>query len=188
MTWSCGATLVVGSDETVRLGPDLVDWLRQRRITAFSPPPTLLRTMGGKQVSASLKALRFLYVGGEALTPDVVAAWGPGRTLINGYGPTECSVTVVRGEVKTTDSEVTIGRPVSNHVAFVLDESLRPVSDGEQGELCLSGAGLARGYLRRPELTEEKFPTLDGLGRIYRTGDLVSRRQDGQLVYHGRIS
>ncbi len=110
MAWAAGSTLVVGSDETVRLGPDLVDWLIEKRITVFAPPPTLLRTMGGARVAQRLSQLRFLYVGGEALTEDVVNAWAPGRTLINGYGPTECSVTVVRGEVSVGDDEITIGR------------------------------------------------------------------------------
>ena len=187
MTWAAGGTLVVGSDETVRLGPDLANWLRRRRITAFAPPPTLLRTMGGSNVSAALEDLRFLYVGGEALTRDVVEAWAPNRTLINGYGPTECSVTVLRGEVTVSDREVTIGHPVKNHRAYVLDENLAPVPCGERGELCIAGPGLARGYLGRPKLTDSKFPEVPGLGRIYRTGDLVSERADGQFLYHGRI-
>ena len=187
MAWAAGSTLVVGSDETVRLGPDLVDWLISRRITVFAPPPTLLRTMGGVQVARRLTQLRFLYVGGEALTADVVNAWAPGRTLINGYGPTECSVTVVRGEVCVGDSEITIGRAVANHTAYVLDEYMQRVEQGTQGELCIAGAGLARGYLNRIELTNEKFPTVPGLGRVYRTGDLVSERADGTFLYHGRI-
>lgn len=187
MAWSCGATLVIGSDETVRLGPDLASWLRERKITAFAPPPTLLRTMGGREVASSLNELRFLYVGGEALTTDVVDAWGPGRTLINGYGPTECSVTVVRGEVKLTDDEVSIGRPIHNHQAYVLDDTLKPVPEGDLGELCIAGPGLARGYLGQPEITAQKFPHIEGLGRVYRTGDLVSRRSDGEFLYHGRI-
>ena len=184
---AAGSTLVVGSDETVRLGPDLVDWLIEKRITVFAPPPTLLRTMGGARVAQRLSQLRFLYVGGEALTEDVVNAWAPGRTLINGYGPTECSVTVVRGEVSVGDDEITIGRPVLNHRAYVLDGSMMPVKKGEKGELCIAGAGVARGYLNRAELTAEKFPTLPKLGRVYRTGDLVSQRPDGTFLYHGRI-
>jgi non-ribosomal peptide synthetase-like protein len=186
MGWAAGSTVVVGSDETVRLGPDLVDWLIARRITVFAPPPTLLRTMGGANVSERLSELRFLYVGGEALTEDVVNAWAPGRVLINGYGPTECSVTVVRGEVRA-GSEISIGRPVVNHVAYVLNEALEPVALGENGELCITGAGVSRGYLNRSELTREKFPTVPGMGRIYRTGDLVSEQADGTFLYHGRI-
>ncbi|MGB0648003.1 MAG: non-ribosomal peptide synthetase, partial [Bradymonadia bacterium] len=187
MAWAAGSTVVVGSDETVRLGPDLSAWLDDREITVFAPPPTLLRTMGGAQVARRLTKLRFLYVGGEALTRDVVDAWAPGRMLVNGYGPTECSVTVVRGQIRAEDEVITIGRPVDNHQALVLNEDLKPVSEGERGELCIHGAGVARGYLNRPELTDAKFPTIPGVGRVYRTGDLVAQQDDGTFLYYGRI-
>ena len=82
--------------------------------------------------------------------------------LVNGYGPTECSVTVVRGEVRKEDEVITIGLPVDNHQAFVLNEDFEPVRRGERGELCIHGAGVARGYLNRPELTNTKFPNLRG--------------------------
>ncbi|MDP1662350.1 MAG: AMP-binding protein [Phycisphaerales bacterium] len=186
LAFAVGATLVVMDDHTSRMGPDLVPWLKNERISVFCPPPTLLRTTGCPDPSAALPELRLLYVGGEALTADLAAQWGRGRRLVNGYGPTECTVTVVRGDV-APGGAVTIGRPVPGHTAWVADEQLRAVSDGEQGELCIGGIGLARGYRGRPDVTREKFPDHPEFGRIYRTGDLVRREPSGELVYLGRI-
>lgn len=186
LAFAAGATLVVMDDATVRAGPDLVDWLRDERVTILCPPPTLLRTMACASPSEALPDLRMCYVGGEALSDDLAETWSAALRLENGYGPTECTVTVVRGQV-FPGQPVTIGQPVPPHVAHVLDEDLQPVAAGEQGELCISGPGLARGYLGLPELTEQRFPTLDGLGRVYRTGDLVSEDDRGLLHYHGRI-
>ncbi len=186
LAFAVGATLVPLDDETVRLGPDLVPWLRRERITVFCPPPTLLRTLACRDPEKELPGVRLLYVGGEALTQDLADAWAPGRRLENGYGPTECTVTVVRGRVHA-GRPVTIGTPVEGHRAWVLDESLREVADGEAGELCIAGPGLARGYRGRPDLTAERFLEHPVFGRIYRTGDLVRRDAAGELVYLGRI-
>jgi non-ribosomal peptide synthetase-like protein len=188
-TWialSAGATVVILDDETVRLGPDLLEWLRRERITMLCPPPTLLRTLGCENPKTELPELTLLYVGGEALPSDVADRWAEGRRLINGYGPTECAVTSVRTPIARGEP-ITIGWPIRGLRAWVLNESLEEVEDGEKGELCLGGIGLARGYRNRPELTELKFPTHTRLGRIYRTGDLVHRAADGSFYYHGRI-
>ncbi len=183
---AAGATLVVMDDDAVRLGPDLVEWLRRERITVLCPPPTLLRTMGCEDPQAALPDLSFVYCGGEALPPDAAERWARGRRLENGYGPTECTITATHVQVRAGEP-ITIGRPVRGLQAWVLNESLEEVADGEQGELCLGGVGLARGYRNRPELTAEKFRAHPRLGRIYRTGDLVHRGPDGNFHYHGRI-
>ena len=184
--YAAGATLVVMDDETTRLGPDLVPWLRRERITVLCPPPTLLRASGCDDPETALPNLSVVYVGGETLPADVADRWARGRRLVNGYGPTECSVTAMRATIPEGEP-VTIGRPIRGLRAWVLDESLEEVPDGRQGELCLGGIGLARGYRNRPELTAEKFPRHPRLGRIYRTGDLVHRVSDGRFFYHGRI-
>ncbi|MER6799427.1 non-ribosomal peptide synthetase, partial [Amycolatopsis mediterranei] len=186
MAWACGATVVVLDDETARLGPDLVPWLRHERITVLCPPPTLLRATACEDPRRELPDLRLLYVGGEALPGDVAERWAPGRRMVNGYGPTECTVTCLRADVEP-GRPVAVGKPVPGMRAWVLDERLEPVKPGEQGELCMSGAGLALGYHRKPELTAEKFPQHPRLGRLYRTGDLVHAEADGTLFYHGRI-
>jgi len=186
LAWAAGGTVVVMSDEIARLGPDLVTWLQNERISVLCPPPTLLRTMGCDNPSEALPDLRIIYVGGEALPTDVVDAWAPGRRLVNGYGPTECSVTATRAEI-VPGLPIVIGKPVSNLVAHILDDALAPVPDGESGELCIAGPGLALGYRNRPELTAEKFVDLPDIGRIYRTGDLARILPNGDIDCMGRI-
>jgi len=186
LAFAAGATLLVMDDETARLGPDLVPWLRDERATVFCPPPTLLRSTGCADPAAALPGLRLLYVGGEALPADIAALWAAGRRLVNGYGPTECAVTCIRGDVHAA-GPVTIGRPVPGMEAWVLDEHLAEVPNGGRGELCMSGIGLARGYRNRPGISAEKFVDHPALGRIYRTGDLVHRDAAGRFHYHGRI-
>jgi non-ribosomal peptide synthetase-like protein len=188
-TWlalAAGATLVVMDDDAVRLGPDLVAWLRRERITVLCPPPTLLRAMGCGDPQMALPDLSLIYVGGEALPRDVADRWARGRRLENGYGPTECTVTALHARVREGEP-IPIGRTVRGLRGWVLNESLQEVADGQQGELCLGGVGLARGYRNRAELTAEKFPMHPRFGRIYRTGDLVHRDADGHFYYHGRI-
>ncbi len=185
LAFACGATLVVMDDDVVRLGPDLVPWLRGERITVFCPPPTLLRMCVCDDPERELPDLRLLYLGGEALTADLVDRWAPGRWLENGYGPTECTVTVTRTRVFAGEP-VTIGKPLRNATACVLDADLNEVPRGETGELCIGGQAVTRGYLNRPELTRERFVEHPRHGRIYRTGDLVYLGETGDLVYLGR--
>ena len=184
-----GATLVVMDDATARLGPDVVGWLQDERVTVFCPPPTLLRASGCADPQSALPDLRLLYVGGEALPQDLADLWSAGRRMVNGYGPTECAVTCLRCDV-VPGQPVGIGRPVPGMAAWVLDDALNEVPAGEpgrQGELCIGGAGVARGYRHREDLTAEKFVDHPRLGRIYRTGDLVDRDEAGTVFYHGRI-
>jgi len=185
LAFAAGATLVVADEHTLRLGPDLVPWLRRERITVLSPTPTLLRSMGCARPDLELPDLRLVYVGGEAVPQDLADRWARGRRMVNGYGPTECTVVATRAEIRTGEP-VSIGRPVSGLAAYVLDEALEEVAAGKWGELCIGGDGLARGYLRRPDQTAEKFVDHPRYGRIYRTGDLVHRAADGTLFYHGR--
>ena len=186
LAFAAGATLLVMDDTAARLGPDLTAWLRRERATVFCPPPTLLRSMGCADPLAALPDLRLLYVGGEALPADIAAAWSRGRRMVNGYGPTECTVTCLRADV-VAGAEVAIGTPVSGSLALVLGEDGAEVPAGEKGELHMGGACLARGYWRNPELTAEKFIHHPQFGRLYRTGDLVHRDAAGNIFYHGRI-
>ena len=188
-TWlalAAGAAVVVLDDATVRLGPDLVPWLREERISVLCPPPTLLRAMDCSSPREQLPDLRLCYAGGEAMPQDLADRWAADLWLENGYGPTECTVTVARGRLHTGDP-VTIGTPVPGHQALLLDERLQPVAEGETGELCFAGVGLARGYQGQPELTAERFPLHPQFGRLYRTGDLARRADDGRLYCLGRI-
>ena len=189
LAWAVGAAVVVLDDETMRLGPDLLPWLVRERITVLCPPPTLLRTLGCDDPAQALPAIRFLYVGGEALAPDLADLWSRGRRLENGYGPTECTVTCLRATVRAGEP-VTIGRAIPGSFAAVIDPddaALREITDDTQGELVVGGASLARGYRGQPETTAARFIEHPSLGRVYRTGDLVHRDARGEFHYHGRI-
>ncbi|MCD0448690.1 amino acid adenylation domain-containing protein [Actinocorallia sp. API 0066] len=123
-------------------------------------------------------------VGGEALPrPLADRLRARVRRLLNMYGPTETTIWSTCAEV---DGDVTIGTPLANTTVHVLDDGLRPLPTGVPGELCIGGAGLAHGYLNRPELTAERFVTGPDGARIYRTGDLARFRADGALEFLGR--
>ncbi|WP_369273397.1 amino acid adenylation domain-containing protein [Streptomyces sp. R11] len=144
----------------------------------------------------ALAGVRELIVGGEPLSPAHAARAlerHPALRLSNGYGPVEgmvfLTVHPVTAEEVRDGSPVPIGRPLAGKRLRVLDERLRPVADGETGELYAAGAGVALGYCGRSELTAERFvadPYGPAGGRMYRTGDLVRRRADGVLEYLGR--
>ncbi|GLW66568.1 hypothetical protein Arub01_48120 [Actinomadura rubrobrunea] len=129
-------------------------------------------------------------LGGEAVTETVWARLRDtdGTFGYNLYGPTEYTINTLGGGTLDSDTP-TVGRPIWNTRAYVLDAALRPVPDGAPGELYIAGVGLARGYHRRPALTAERF-VADPFGapgdRMYRTGDLVRRRPDGNLDFLGR--
>ena len=185
LSFFAGATLVAGTRDMVRSGAALSGKLAGAGVTVLSCVPTLLAMM-----DEDIPAVRLLILGGEVCPPDLVKRWWrPGRRVFNTYGPTEATVIATCAECHPNEP-VTIGQPVPNYLACILDEGLRPVPAGVAGELCLGGIGLARGYLGRPELTREKFISLDadgGAQRFYRTGDLARWNPDGNLEFLGRI-
>jgi non-ribosomal peptide synthetase-like protein len=182
-TWATGATVVAGPTDGRRVGPGLADFLEGAGITMIYCVPTVLSTL-----DRTVPSITTVNVGGEACPPELVERWGPGRRILNTYGPTEATVTCIWAELEP-GKPVTIGKPLPTYTADLLDEDLRPVPHGEIGEICVGGPGVARGYVNRPELTAERFvpdPTGPDGARIYRTGDLGRYLDNGEIEYLGR--
>ncbi|KXK61575.1 hypothetical protein AWW66_12990 [Micromonospora rosaria] len=165
----------------------------------------LVRAAGVTHVQATPSGWRVLVEAGlGAGTPEPVVAVTGGEALplpfardlrsrvhrlVNGYGPTEATIYATMAEIPADPTEVTIGGPLANTRAYLLDDDLRPVPVGVPGELCLAGAGLAAGYLGRDDLTAERFvpDPYGGPGeRLYRTGDRCRWRPDGRIEFLGR--
>ncbi|NMO00127.1 amino acid adenylation domain-containing protein [Gordonia sp. TBRC 11910] len=182
-----GATMIVAAP-SVYGGDELVDILATQAVThAFVTPAALAPAQ-----PRDLPDLRCLAVGGESFSTDLVTRWSrPGRRFLNCYGPTETTIVATMSEL-TPGEPITIGTPVDDCRAVVLDRQLRILPPHTPGDLYLIGPGLARGYLGRAALTAGRFvaaPDLPGLpagARMYRTGDVASMDVDGVLTYHGR--
>jgi amino acid adenylation domain-containing protein len=181
-----GASIHIPSDAVRAVPAHLVQWIADTGITLCFLPTPLAEAVLQETWPADV-ALRSLLTGGDRLRQP------PKRLpflLFNHYGPTENTVVTTSCEITEADPLrlPPIGVPISNTVAHVLDRSLNPVPVGIAGELYIGGDGLARGYLNRPELTVRSFvpsPFSSG-ARLYRSGDLVRRRADGQLEFLGR--
>jgi amino acid adenylation domain-containing protein len=184
-----GATLVLAKKEALLPGPGLLELLHQQRISVVAMTPTALAAL--PDVSDALPALKTLIVGGEACPAAIAQKWGPGRRLINGYGPTETAIGATCAVNWPFTNKPPLGRPLPNVRLYVLDRALQPSPIGIAGELYIGGRGVARGYLGRPDLTAERFlpdPYSPQPGaRCYRTGDLVRWNADGSLDFIGRV-
>ncbi len=181
--FGAGATMVI-APPTVFGGEDLARLLAEREVTHAFITTAALASLD----PAGLDHLADVVFGGEACPPDLIARWAPGRRLYNGYGPTETTIMSNISEPLVPGGPITIGGPIRGVTELVLDTRLQPVPVGVPGELYLAGAGLARGYHRRPALTAERFvadPTRPG-ERMYRTGDVVRWTADHSIEYLGR--
>ncbi|HVF55637.1 MAG TPA: amino acid adenylation domain-containing protein, partial [Pyrinomonadaceae bacterium] len=200
-----GATLVLRGDEMTASTVALLRECRERKITVLNLP-----TAYWHQLSANLTAddwareavaVRLVVTGGEKIRPERLSEWhsavGERARLVDIYGPTEATVGATicdltgAGGAENSSRRITIGRPVRNTQAYVLDARLEPVPVGVAGELHLGGAGLALGYLNCPEATAGKFipnPFSRTTGaRLYKTGDLARFLPDGTLEFLGRL-
>ncbi len=196
-----GATVVTASRETVRDPRLLLDLVEHGRVTVWSSVPTLweqLLRSAERQVAAGgripdLSALRWVHVGGEALSPVPVRRWfdlfGPAHRIVNLYGPTEATINATYHVIERRPDEsvtrIPIGVPVARTVVEVVGPGGATCAAGDPGELWVAGPGLTPGYLDEPDLTEQAFRVRGGL-RSYRTGDRVVRRPDGTLEFLGR--
>jgi surfactin family lipopeptide synthetase C len=190
-----GATLCLAPREALLATPDLYQLLKSQKITMALMPPAALLLLP----SDDLPELRTLITGGDSCPPELAARWRAGRSFFNAYGPTEATIAVSWYRVDEAwepNTPVPIGKPIANTRLYILDKQLRPVPIGVPGELHVGGIDLARGYLNRPDLTAEKFiadpfapPARAGSERrgLYKTGDLVRHRADGNIEFLGRI-
>ena len=192
---TAGASIYL-PDEDTRVSPlALRDWLLSNDITISFVPTVLAESLLALEWPTTT-ALRFLLTGADTLHsyPSPTLPF----TLINNYGPTEATVVATSGPVfplsqqapDTHASAPAIGKPIANTRIYILNEQMQQVSDGEVGELYIGGAGVALGYLNRPELTSERFisnPFSDEPdARLYKTGDLGRYLPDGQIAFLGR--
>jgi acyl-CoA synthetase (AMP-forming)/AMP-acid ligase II len=185
-----GARLVIASNEDVSHGERLMRLLERHDATVMQATPATWRMLidAGWRGAAGFRA----FCGGESLSPELA------RELLercsevwNLYGPTETTVWSSCSRVTDADAPMTVGRPVANTKIYVVDAKLALLPPGVPGEICIGGAGVARGYHGSDELTAERFVAdpfcLNGRSRMYRTGDLGRWDSDGNLQHLGRL-
>lgn len=207
MALQVGATLYLTPKDS-RINDSLLDFLRDYAITIVTLPPTVLKLLPAD----NLPALKTIISAGEACTQNIIAHWvGANRRFYNAYGLTETTIWASVAEIENSAAQHSIGRAIANTQLYVLNSHLQPVPIGVPGELYIGGDCIARGYLHRPELTVERFISnpfwADGddrteagyeakltrlktqslSPRLYKTGDLVRYRSNGELEFLGRI-
>ena len=189
---TAGASIYLLKPGIIASGVDLLDWLKSKNVTiSFLPTPVAEQLLSLEWTENT--ALRTVLTGGDKLHryPSSLLPF----QVVNNYGPTENTVVTTSGRVVSDgrDHNISppIGRPIANTKIYILDEYLQPVPVGVPGELHIGGESLARGYLNRAELTQQKFisnPFSDEPhSRLYKTGDLARYLSDGNIEYLGRI-
>ncbi|MFK8102722.1 MAG: amino acid adenylation domain-containing protein, partial [Saprospiraceae bacterium] len=183
-----GGTLILPNQLTVLDTAVLEKLIDEKEITHLHATPSFLQTLTAKSYSK----LKVVISGGEACSVELAQTWSAHAKFFNMYGPTEASIIstgYLFNEHTLNLGAMPIGKPVGNAKLYILDPTLELVPKGMTGELYIGGKGLARAYLNRPALTEEKFiasPFNEG-ERLYRTGDMVAWLPDGNIAFKGRI-
>ncbi|MFI6456126.1 amino acid adenylation domain-containing protein [Streptosporangium amethystogenes] len=187
---TAGASIAIPDADTRGSLTALRDWVVAQEITACFFPTPVVEALAGLDWPPATK-LRIMFAGGDRLTRHPPS--GLPFRLVNTYGPTECSIITTVAEVPGHAEDTgapSIGEVIDGADVYLLDERLEPVASGETGEIYIGGAGVARGYLGRPELTAEVFipdPFGGSAGaRLYKTGDFARTRPDGRLDFIGR--
>ncbi|KAF2761326.1 hypothetical protein EJ05DRAFT_259760 [Pseudovirgaria hyperparasitica] len=184
-SWSVGIRVVSAPRDLIF--EDLQGSIRKLGITHIDLTPSLARLIYPKDVPDLCRGV--FITGGEQLRQDILDVWGPKGVIYNGYGPTEATIgCTMYPRVPANGKPSNIGPAFDNVGSFVLQpETDIPVFRGAIGELCVSGKLIGKGYLNQPDLTSEKFPTLNNFKeRVYRTGDLVRILHDGTFDFLGR--
>lgn len=181
-----GAAIVFGDRRKLLPGPALIEWLADQRVTHWWIVPSALAMVP----EAELPALEVIIVAGEACPREVAQRWAKNRRLLNGYGPTEAAIVVSLTDYHA-ERERLILRPMGVAELHVLDDDLQPADVGVAGELFIGGACVALGYLGQPARTAGVFIADPFAGtsaaRLYRTGDVVRRLDDGAIQFIGRV-
>jgi amino acid adenylation domain-containing protein len=192
----CGGCVNLVAPETAMDPQAFAALAEARDIDVLKITPSHLGALLAGSDSAAVLPRRTLVVGGEALSWDVVddvQSRAPSLKIVNHYGPTEttigsCTWDLAAGAMRQQSATVPIGRPIANSYAYVVDASDELLPPGVAGELLLGGAGVARGYVNRPEETAERFVEDPfGAGRVYRTGDRARYLPDGAIEFLGRL-
>ncbi|AZE04942.1 non-ribosomal peptide synthetase [Pseudomonas chlororaphis] len=181
-----GARLVIADADSLLPGEALSRLIDEQGVTHATLPPVGLAVMPREN---TLPTLDTLVVAGDACQPELVEHWSKGRRMINAYGPSEATVCSTFSPPLSGRTPLSIGSPIINSQVYVLDRYLQPVPPGVDGDLYIAGQGLARGYMKQPQLTAERFvanPYGAPGSRMYRSGDVARWRADGQLVFVGR--
>ncbi|MFI7597372.1 amino acid adenylation domain-containing protein [Actinoplanes sp. NPDC049681] len=177
----------IADEELRRDGRALVAYCEEHRVDVVNLTPTYAQALLDEGLLDGGHRPCLVLLGGEAVSEKLWATLRDteGVTGYNLYGPTEYTINTL-GAGTANSPTATVGRPILNTTAYVLDGWLRPVPPGVAGELYIAGAGTARGYLDRPGLTASRFVAGPGGTRLYRTGDLVRERPDGNFDFLGR--
>lgn len=196
---SCGGTLVLRTEEMMKSVSAFIQESEKKEVTIWDLPTAYWHLLVSEIIQENLRlppSLRLVILGGERVLPERVKMWqeyvGQYPQLVNSYGPTESTVVSTLHyleESPISQPEIPIGKPIDNVQVYILDQYLQSMPIGVPGELHIGGLGIARGYLNQPELTVEKFidnPFKTG-EKLYKTGDLVRYKFNGNLEFLGRI-
>ncbi|MFA0961137.1 non-ribosomal peptide synthase/polyketide synthase [Roseivirga sp. BDSF3-8] len=180
-----GGTLVIPNDVSANI-EELTACIRENNVTLLSTTPLVINELN--KTEWEFPSLTRIISGGDVLKGAYVGNILNHTRVYNTYGPSEVTVCATFHEVTDAATAHHIGRPIANHKVFIVDSDENPVSVGTTGQLCVSGAGLANGYLNLDELTKEKFKPLAGVPGevVYRTGDLARWTKDGTIEFAGR--
>lgn len=182
-----GGQLYLPSAQTTKSLDDLGAMVQNNILTHMILTPALLPQLNINQFTS----VTHLMVGGEACSRETAQLWSQNRRFYNAYGPTECTIMASIGTFETGQTNLHLGKPIDNVQMYVVNQGVQLLPEGVVGELLIGGVGLARGYLNRAELTQEKFVnnpfTDEHSTRLYKTGDMVRWLPDGNLEFVGRI-
>lgn len=198
-TWEIWGALLNGGKLAIARGarlsiPQIEESIRRFGVTSVFFTSALFNAIVDINPKA-LAGLRQILVGGDVMSPEHVAKLhehNPDAQMINGYGPTEATTFSVCYRLplgRWNGAPIPIGVPIAHSTAYILDDDFNSVRDGEVGQLCLGGDGIAQGYLNRPELNAERFrpdPFIGGRAMMYLTGDLARRNANGLIEFLGR--